>query len=199
MGFSRQEYWSGVPFPISGGLSDPGIEPRSLASPALASGFLTTSANWKAPVKKLGVILRATCSIRWLVLMGKGWNTYCNVSVVTWWPALSGLSASQRAVQMWGLVTGSQECPCLVALGERTSPRYPEDKAILWRPAPSPGVSSHLLTPWSTKAPWQGRLPSVHRRKGSEKRGPTCPRISRKGTSFSHQEKQGTPASFWGC
>ena len=29
MGFSRQEYWSGLPFPSPGDLPDPGIEPRS--------------------------------------------------------------------------------------------------------------------------------------------------------------------------
>ena len=39
MGFSRQEYWSGWPFPSPGRLPDPGIEP---ASPALAGGFFTT-------------------------------------------------------------------------------------------------------------------------------------------------------------
>ena len=38
MGFSRQEYWSGLPFPPPGDLSDPGIEPASLESPALAGG-----------------------------------------------------------------------------------------------------------------------------------------------------------------
>ena len=42
MGFSRQEYWSGLPFPTPGDLSDPGIEPESLVSPALAGGFFTT-------------------------------------------------------------------------------------------------------------------------------------------------------------
>ena len=31
MGFSRQEYWSGLPFPSPGDLPDPGIEPKSLA------------------------------------------------------------------------------------------------------------------------------------------------------------------------
>ena len=31
MEFSRQEYWSGLPFPSPGDLPDPGIEPRSLA------------------------------------------------------------------------------------------------------------------------------------------------------------------------
>ena len=45
VGFSRQEYWSGLPFPPPGDLPDPGIEPMSLGSPALAdrSLFFTTS------------------------------------------------------------------------------------------------------------------------------------------------------------
>ena len=42
MGFSRKEYWSGLPFPIPGHLPDPGIELESLASPALAGRFFTT-------------------------------------------------------------------------------------------------------------------------------------------------------------
>ena len=41
MGFPRQEYWSGLPFPSPGDLPDPGIEPLSPASPALAGGFFT--------------------------------------------------------------------------------------------------------------------------------------------------------------
>ena len=45
MGFSRQEYWSGLPCPSPGDLPDPGIEPMS---PALAGGYLTTSATWEA-------------------------------------------------------------------------------------------------------------------------------------------------------
>ena len=48
MGFSRQEYWSGLPFSSPGDLPDPGIEPASLMSPALASGFSSTSTTWKA-------------------------------------------------------------------------------------------------------------------------------------------------------
>ena len=39
MGFSRQEYWSGVPFPSPGDLRDPGIEPRC---PALQADALTS-------------------------------------------------------------------------------------------------------------------------------------------------------------
>ena len=40
MGFSRQEHWSGLPCPPPGDLPDPGVEPMSLMSPALAGGFL---------------------------------------------------------------------------------------------------------------------------------------------------------------
>ena len=39
MGFSRQEYWSGLPFPSPEDLPNPGTEPTS---PALAAGFFTT-------------------------------------------------------------------------------------------------------------------------------------------------------------
>ena len=42
MGFSKQEYWSWLPFPSPGDLPDPGIKPPSLSSPALASIFFTT-------------------------------------------------------------------------------------------------------------------------------------------------------------
>ena len=41
MGFSRQEYWSGLPYPTPGDLPDLGIEAASPVSPALAGGFLT--------------------------------------------------------------------------------------------------------------------------------------------------------------
>ena len=48
MEFSRQEYWSGVPFPTPGYIPDPGIKATSLPSPALAGGFFTISATWEA-------------------------------------------------------------------------------------------------------------------------------------------------------
>ena len=43
MGFSRQEYWNGLLFPTIGDHLNPGIKHTSLASPALAGGFFTTS------------------------------------------------------------------------------------------------------------------------------------------------------------
>ena len=48
MGFLRQGYWSGLPFPSPGDLPDPGIEP---AAPAWAGGFFTT----ELPGKPYGV------------------------------------------------------------------------------------------------------------------------------------------------
>ena len=56
MGFSRQEYWSGLPFPSLGDLSDPGIEPTS---PTLVGGFFTTAPPGKTQW------LRRTALVSW--------------------------------------------------------------------------------------------------------------------------------------
>ena len=48
MGFSRQEYWSGLPWHPSGDLPDPRLKFTSLTSPALAGRFFTTSTTWEA-------------------------------------------------------------------------------------------------------------------------------------------------------
>ena len=58
MWFSKQEYWNGLPCPPPGDLPNPGNEPMSLISPALAGGFFTTSTTWEA--KQGG-------SSRWLI------------------------------------------------------------------------------------------------------------------------------------
>ena len=47
LGFSRQEYWSWLPFPTPGNLPDPEIETPSLVSPAQAGRFFTTVPLWK--------------------------------------------------------------------------------------------------------------------------------------------------------
>ena len=48
MEFSRQECWSGLPFPTPGNLPNPGVEPASLGSPELADRFFTTVPPGKA-------------------------------------------------------------------------------------------------------------------------------------------------------
>ena len=66
MGFSRQEYWSGLSCPPPRDLPDPGIEPTSLMSLALAGGLFTTKATWEADgqlaskkVKRSAQVLKA--------------------------------------------------------------------------------------------------------------------------------------------
>ena len=55
MGFSRQECWSALPFPTPEALSNPGIKPMSLASPALANGFFSTRATYKSTQRTIKV------------------------------------------------------------------------------------------------------------------------------------------------
>ena len=51
MEFSREEYWSGLPFPSPGDLPNPEIEPTSLRSPALAGRFFTTVQHLESTYK----------------------------------------------------------------------------------------------------------------------------------------------------
>ena len=60
MGFSRQEFWSGLPFPSPGDLPDPGIKPAPPASPVLQADFTT-----EPPESQLDL---AQKSQLWLVL-----------------------------------------------------------------------------------------------------------------------------------
>ena len=68
IGFSRQRYWSGLPFPFPGDLPEPVIEPSSLASPALAGrDYLPLSplgspynTHWTSKTKKVQTNLRET-------------------------------------------------------------------------------------------------------------------------------------------
>ena len=50
MGFPRQEYWSGLPFPPSGDLPDPGIKPASLVSHCIDTRILYYCTTWEAPL-----------------------------------------------------------------------------------------------------------------------------------------------------
>ena len=67
MGFPRQEYCSVLPFPTLGNLPNPGTEPVSPVSPALAGRFFTTIAVWEAPTclymlrKKVKVKVARSC------------------------------------------------------------------------------------------------------------------------------------------
>ena len=77
-GFSRQEHWGGLPCPSPEDLPNPGIEPASLTSPALAGGFFTTSATWEAHMHlKEGYIIRSFI----LITENSVWN---GIAIVIW-------------------------------------------------------------------------------------------------------------------
>ena len=59
MGFSRQEYWSGLPLPSPGDLPDPGIEPRSPAFQADALNSEPPGTKWRGTKKPLDESERA--------------------------------------------------------------------------------------------------------------------------------------------
>ena len=81
MEFSRQVYWSGVPFPTLGDLLDAGIKPAFLVSPALAGRFFTTNAtmtSWVAQVVKHLLAMGVTWvqSLGWEDHLEKGMATH---------------------------------------------------------------------------------------------------------------------------
>ena len=63
VGFSRHEYWSGLPCTPPGDLPDSGIEPMPPASPALAGGFFTTEPP-KQPMKPPACYLMILLALR---------------------------------------------------------------------------------------------------------------------------------------
>ena len=66
MEFSRQEYWSGLPFPSPGDLHDPEIKLASLTFLALAGEFFTITATWEAQEVLRGIlnsVLNSTSSL----------------------------------------------------------------------------------------------------------------------------------------
>ena len=69
MGFSRQEYWSGLPFPPPGNLPDPG---NKLVSAILAGRFFTTETPGKPECDSLYDAFRCLHSDSWL------WDEACN-------------------------------------------------------------------------------------------------------------------------
>ena len=71
-GFSRQEYWSGLPCPPPGHLPDPGTEPASLTFPALAGRFFTTCATGDTS-RSMGMCYR----LRQTSYCGSWSNNYC--------------------------------------------------------------------------------------------------------------------------
>ena len=94
MGFPRQEYWSGLPFPLPRDLPNPEIKPASPTAPALAGRFLTTEPTGKPKFCYFNLFFEAyafnslSSSCFFLndispIILGEeiplGWNTECDI------------------------------------------------------------------------------------------------------------------------
>ena len=110
MGFSRQEYWSGLPFPSPGDLPDPGIKPASPVSPALAGGFLTTEPpardahceGYKQVLAHPSVLFSMNADDRFHVLLPLGFPpslTFPPNSDCFWAPMFFGISHLKEYVK----------------------------------------------------------------------------------------------------
>ena len=79
MGFSQQEYWSGLPFPSPGDLPDPGIKPVSPLSSALAGGFFTLNHQGSPPLGQRVLRINSHVHITLLIVMlvHAKWGTNC--------------------------------------------------------------------------------------------------------------------------
>ena len=121
VGFPRQEYWSGLPFPSPGDLPDPGMEHTSLASPALAGGFFTTEAPGKPlhwVIWSWTLCMRITLCPKKLLTRGSDFTTkdtqtqkksvvITDTNLWAWRPAFKSWIAPH-----WLSVLGKSSAPC---------------------------------------------------------------------------------------
>ena len=97
MGFSRQEYWSGLPFPPPGDLPNPGIKPVFPATPALAGGFFYHWASWGAPSIKAAAAAAAKSL--------QSCPALCNpIDGSPPGSAVPGILQARTSANVWGLI-----------------------------------------------------------------------------------------------
>ena len=83
MGFPRQEYWSGLPFPSTGDLPSPGIKLKSVASPALASGFFAPAPP-QCPLLSIESDSEMCCTVRSRSVDRGAWRTGVHGIAQSW-------------------------------------------------------------------------------------------------------------------
>ena len=116
MGFSRQEYWRGLLWPPPGDLPDPGMEPTSLTSTAMAGRFFTTCSTWEAQMKRRcgpspswkqhvtpGLDLRGTA---WPTRAEAGWHSTTAITDVNHTSIFKNVvCAAESLTHVWLFVT----------------------------------------------------------------------------------------------
>ena len=130
MGFSRQEYRSRLPCPPPGDLPDPGIEPASLMSPALADRFFTTRTIWEAQSTNPSQPLRPNSILVKIPLCGETRVKF--LIHETLWCARNVTVKKRKATADWWASRGVEwgDWPCRrgqrwVASGWRVGPSLP--------------------------------------------------------------------------
>ena len=132
MGFSRQEYWSGLPFPSPGDLPNPGIEPRS---PSLWADALTSEPPGKPLLsiiwpsnsipRSLSERTENTCPHK--DLCGNG--NFQGQMGITWWPSGQDSALSLLRVRVQSLVGEVRSCkPYSLAKRKKEKRREREKK-----------------------------------------------------------------------
>jgi len=169
MSFSRQEYWSELPCPPPGNLSDPGIEPMSLRSPVLAVGFFTTSATWEAcPGDSKGQGNLACCSSGGCKESDMTYRLNNNYLCGDWdLPCLSSLLScvivALGGAHGWSRATSHTDGAQSLPLGERvltaqgrlgSGDSWEEMRAVGGHGGPWPGVEGKAAALTRGSVPW---------------------------------------------
>ena len=94
MGFSRQEYWCGLPCPPPGNLPDLRIKSTSLSSPALAGRFFTISTTWYITAVPIYIPANSVGRFPSLPTLA----SICRLWIFLWWPS-SSLGGSESALE----------------------------------------------------------------------------------------------------
>ena len=123
MGFPRQEYWSGLPFPPTGNLPDPGIKPTSAASPTLQADSLPLS-HRRSPLSEVSKIQKNS---KWYDSTSVMYLEYINSKVQKIQQRLPGLrqwgaqiyyfmgivaAYGDENILRWTVVIVGQHCEC---------------------------------------------------------------------------------------
>ena len=147
MGFTRQEYWSGLPFPTPGDLPNPGIQKASLASPAL-TGRLFTTAPPVSPIHwQDSRPLQGCSTLRQAV--------WAFITLSSCWPVIGCRPTPGNGYDLewgrllWPLEVSSWEGPpCMSGEGQQPAVSAAEVMAVLspqWGPLSSAAQDSPML------------------------------------------------------
>ena len=112
IGFSRQEYWSGLPCPPPGDCPEPGIQPTPLMSPALAGAFFITGATWEV-ITVVWVQQRKELSLWW------NYHKSRTAKFLEWDQIISWFLNVLMAIT--GYLEGYCKCYCQAVEVQRTS------------------------------------------------------------------------------